>query len=448
MMSTSNPAPQPVGLLARAALLACLAATPLLTGCTTLLSPIDTIPAERVPPQFLAEPQADKVPIDVSRLRQPKPEYYLIDKDDILGIYIEGILGEIGEAPPVVMPPPEQGSDLPPAVGFPIPVREDGTISLPLVKPVAVRGLNIQQVEQLIARTYRDGEKPLLTEDARIIVTLMRERTYRVFVVRQDNTINAQNPIFAQTALSIGVTDRSDQSGRGFVLQMPAYKNDLLNALAQTGGLPGLNARSEVRILRGNRLSQKQRDAEVDEFYRSHGPDEFPYGQLPAIGDESNVVKIPTRIKPTDNPQFRTEDIILRDGDIVYVDSRNTDFFYTGGLLRGGEFLIPRDYDLDVIGAVSLAGGAQLGSGGGFGGSFSGVTGASPTELILLRRLPGQRQIAIRIDLNRAINDPRSRLLVKAGDTILLRYKPQEEIANLALGTFFTYGISNLFNRR
>ena len=56
-----------------------------LTGCTALFSSIDTIPASRVPAQFLAEPQANKTPIDVARLRQTKPEFYTLDADDVLG---------------------------------------------------------------------------------------------------------------------------------------------------------------------------------------------------------------------------------------------------------------------------------------------------------------------------------------------------------------------------
>ena len=416
-----------------------------LSGCTAILSPIDSIPAERVPRQFLAEPQADKVNIDVSRLRQTKPEFYLLDSEDVLGVFIEGVLGKFDEAPPVQVA--EEGSDLPPAIGFPIPVREDGTVSLPLIKPLSVRGLNIQQAEQLITRAYREGDNPILKDDGRILVTLMKERTYRVFVVRQDNIFaNGGDNQFGRQFANQVVTDRSDRSGRGFVLQMPAYKNDLLNALAETGGMPGVNAKSEVRILRGDRVSIESRDREVDEFYRTNGPDQFPYGVVPQVADESNVVKIPTRVRPGEKLNFTTEDIILRDGDIVYVDTRDTEVYYTGGLLRGGEFPLPRDYDLDVLGAISIAGnGIGAGQGVAQGNFLSGGATVPATELILLRKLPGNRQIAIRVDVTNAINNPQARLLVKPMDTLILRYKPQEELANFSIAAFFTYGIRALF---
>jgi len=127
------------------------------------------------------------------------------------------------------------------------------------------------------------------------------------------------------------------------------------------------------------------------------------------------------------------------------VDSRETDVYYTGGLLGGGEFPLPRDYDLDVLSAVSVS---RFGIGtaqrtGLVGGS---VQQTQPSELILLRKIPGDRQLAIRIDLNDAVNDPRQRLLIKAGDTLILRYKPQEELLNFASATFFTFGLRQLFN--
>ena len=431
------------GNIGRLAVMAAFLMSLSLTGCTALFSPIDTIPASRVPTQFLAEPQANKVPIDVARLRQLKPEFYTLDSDDVLGIFIEGVLGNFEDAPPVQLPAPD--SDLPPAIGYPVPVREDGTLSLPLVKPIPVRGLTIQQAEALIQRAYRGGPEPILREDGRIIVTLMRERTYRVFVVRQDNSTSQRGSNLQGQGQRTGVTDRSDQSGRGFVLQLPAYKNDVLNALSQTGGLPGVNAKAQIRVLRGDRLNTARRDKQMQEFYRTMDPSQFPYGQLPTIADENSTISIPLRLKPGQTPNFRTEDIILRDGDIVYVETRETDVYYTGGLLGGGEFPIPRDYDLDILAAVSLAGNGVGTSQrtGALGGSAQNVP---PTELVVLRQIPGQRQLAIRINLNDTINDPRQRILVKPGDTLILRYKPQEEVLNFVSNVFFTFGVRQLFN--
>jgi hypothetical protein len=225
---------------------------------------------------------------------------------------------------------------------------------------------------------------------------------------------------------------------------MPAYKNDVLNALLQTGGIPGVNAKPEIRILRGDRFDDVRRDRIASEFYRSIQSGNSPYGQVPNLEDAANTVKIPLRLKPGQVPDVRPEDIILRDGDVVYVDTRETDVFYTSGLLRGGEFPLPRDYDLDILAAVSVTG-SNFATGqrtGFLGGAAQNVP---PTELVVLRRIPGDRQLAIRIDLNQAINDPKQRLLVKAGDTLVLRFKPQEELLNLVSNVFYTFGVQRLF---
>ncbi len=414
-------------------------------GCTALLSPINSVPADRVPQQLLAEPQANKKPIDVARLRQPKPANYILDAEDILGVFIEGVLGDIKEAPPVRFPEP--GSDLAPSIGFPIPVREDGTISLPLIDPIPLRGLTLQQAEELIKRSYVEAE--VLQERARVIITLMQERTYRVFVVRQDNT-NYGNTAATANRGDSAVTERSDFSSRGFVLQLPAYKNDVLNALSLTGGLPGVNAQAEIRILRGDRMQFAEQDAKLKQFYQQNDPSKFPFGVIPDRPDDASSIRIPLRLRPSEIPRFKPEDVILRDGDIVYVDNRETEVYYTGGLLGGGEFPLPRDYDLDVLTAVARSGqsiGVNQNSRAG-GGLIAASGSIPPSELIVLRPLPGNRQIAINIDMTRAINDPRSRILVRAGDTLILRYTCKEELINFSLATFFTYGIGRALGGR
>ena len=84
---------------------------------------------------------------------------------------------------------------------------------------------------------------------------------------------------------------------------------------------------------------------------------------------------------------------------------------------------------------------------GGLGGGMLGAVGGVPlSDLIVLRPIPGRRQLAIRVDLTQAYNDPRTRLYVRSGDTSILRYKAEEELINFGLATFFTFGIRELFS--
>lgn len=81
------------------------------SGCASLTFPTGGVPARRLPPSLLREPQEDKKTIDLSLLRQEPPETYRLAPGDLLGVWIEGVLGTRDQAPPVQL---LEGFDLPP----------------------------------------------------------------------------------------------------------------------------------------------------------------------------------------------------------------------------------------------------------------------------------------------------------------------------------------------
>ncbi|MEI8212277.1 MAG: polysaccharide biosynthesis/export family protein [Planctomycetota bacterium] len=419
------------------------------TGCTNLTQPLSGIPAGRLPPQYQAQSKSSLVSLDPSRLAQEPPREYLLDEGDILGVYIEGILPYTAPDKPPEPPPvnfPDADSQLNPSLGFPVAVINDGTIQLPLLEPIKVRGLTIEQARELVRKYYLDSK--ILKDSSRLrpIVTLVKERTYNIVVVRQDLGSGGGQNAGTMGGRVGGFTRGADQSASGRMIKLRAYQNDVLNALMASGGLPGVNARAEVKILRASRADQRRRDEFVQQFYQQYYSNPDPCGCPPPLPDDPSIIKIPLRLAPGVIPNFRSEDIVLEDGDIVYIESREADVFYTGGLLPGGEFLLPRDYDLDVLGAMALSGkGVSAGQNGGGGGLGGGIIFQSllvpPGMLYILRKTPCNGQITIEVDLALANNDPSQRPLVMPGDTLILRYKPCEEILNFSVGVFFTYGI-------
>jgi protein involved in polysaccharide export with SLBB domain len=424
-------------------------------GCSTITQPISGIPARRIPPQFLAQSKNNLVPLDPARLSQEPPRDYLLDDGDILGIYIEGILPFVPPDRPPEPPPvnfPDATSQLDPSLGFPIAVINDGTIQLPNLEPIKVRGLTIDQTRDLIRKYYLDSE--ILRESSRLqpIVTLMKERTYNVIVIRQDMGAGATGG--GGGAGQAGFTRATDYSATGRMLKLKAYQNDVLNALMESGGLPGVNAKNEVKILRASRADQRRRDEFVQQFYQQYYCNPDPCGCPPPLPEDPSILKIPLRLPPGTIPEFGPENVVLEDGDIVYIESRDAEVFYTGGLLPGGEFKIPRDYDLDVLTAMALSGGgiSRQQNGGGGGGMMGGIGGmvgqVPPGMLYVLRKTPCNGQITIAVDLAKANVDPRERILVQPGDILVLRFKPSEEILNFTLGTFFTFGIQYALTNR
>lgn len=465
-----------------------------LNGCAAF-HPLKGVPAQYLPSEYKAEERSGKETIDLSLLRQPTPKHYLLDSGDVLGVYIEGVLGQFKEVPPVHFP---QTQEVAPSLGYPIPIREDGTISLPLIGVVFARGLTLTQLEETIRRKYTT-EKDILREGRdRILISLQKPRSYRVLVIRQENS----NDIVSSSAgnLNIGRSKR----GTGRVINLPAYNNDVLHALAETGGLPGLDAENSIYIIRGgahqhgnsicpqpvqtgstnpkktisNQNIQQISDSytPIPQTYSTPTDSEFQVGQPLYSVDEnfysdgymtpsmindstmqrSGIIKIPIRLSPGEQVHLTQEDIILHDGDVVFIESRDTEIFYTGGLLGGGQYTLPRDYDLDILGAISIAQAAQIGGNSDSTGGPSAINQdvtISASSAIILRQLPNGTQIPIKVDLYEAVRHPSSRVLIQPGDYIILQYTKMEAIGafierHLLEGALFGLAASNLQSNR
>ncbi|QDT39242.1 polysaccharide biosynthesis/export family protein [Stratiformator vulcanicus] len=424
------------------AMLICFVGMMVGSGCSAL-RPIVGVPAYQLPPQYRASVRTGQELIDLSRLRQSQPADYRVDSGDVLGIYIEGILGNEGTVPPVLTP---NGGDLRPSLGYPIEVERDGTISLPAAGAIPVRGLTLDEVRERIRRVFTD-ELQLLRPDVTrvpVLVTLQKGRTYRVLVIRQEAGQDAAIDLGADSN-GLGIVRR----GIGRVVELPAYENDVLHALAATGGLPGLDAENTVCVVRGAMCGQCRPDGfpwaghsvapqstgdpNLPDELASH-PEVLAFQGGGYRSGAPQVLRIPLRAFPGNEAHFSESDIILADGDVVYIESRVDDFFYTGGLLGGGQFQLPRDYDIDPLEALAIVQGQSNGNNGqsraigGFSALNKDVTvGAS--KMIILRPRPDGTNLPIEIDLYEAVHDPVERVVIQPGDYLVLQYTKKEAIA-------------------
>ncbi|MGL6095988.1 MAG: polysaccharide biosynthesis/export family protein, partial [Fimbriiglobus sp.] len=370
------------------------------SGCAALTNPVaDGVPVRRVPDEILGRPKADLRPVPLNLLRQKEPDAYRLDKGDVLAIVADEILASPTQQLPIRLP----DRDTPEAsIGFPVIVREDGTIALPRLDPIPVRGKTVPEAEQLLkdyATGKLGGKKLVQPGGTRITVQLLQRRSYQVLVVREDGGV--------QNGASRGNSVLGfDRRGAGITLRMQAYENDVLRALNQAGGPPGLDAKNEVTIIRGE--------------YDPTDPNK-------------NVTKIPLRMFPDEPLALSEDDIILDDGDILYIESRDTEVFYSAGLLGAGQFLLPRDYDLRVIEAIAQIRGPLI-NGGFTQNAFvaqavnTGLGNPSPSLCTVIRSLPGGHKVPIRVDLNVAFRDPRENILIKPGDMIVLQERTGESL--------------------
>jgi hypothetical protein len=638
--------------LARRAVGPCLVALLLtLSGCGAI-HPIRGIPVGHLPYEFLGPSRDGLRPINPMLLTRSQPPEHVIDAGDVLSIYIPGVLGTasaeaniIGETPPIHFPHDRESF---PTLGFPIQVRGDGTISLPQIPPVLVRGMTLRQVEDAVRRAYTEPRQIIADGRDRILVSLQREREYRVLVVREDST-----PSIATSGVGT-INLGNSRRGSARVVSLKAFENDVMHALAReqgVDGLPGLDAEGAIYVIRrrhgagcgmtpatgawqaqpgygampqgathyvgnagavpggampagtviryqspsddyrssrgraysghsigaatptpyanprgsehvssfatrpatsnvtnyrsgaaampsggvsmtpttGHSFAMTQTPAFVDSRTLSApsltpswtGPAQFPATQMPVMAQQApqssqvvspiatvshyesapvavqsapaamqyapvqpyaagpqmmaspahnpamvddyswsadpyfnsmvadgvtstidgpGVLRIPIRIAPGETLQISEQDVTLLDGDIVFIESRCSEVFYTGGLLGGGQYTLPRDYDLRALEAVSLAQSSGARQGGGQGGSAAGVSALnqdvtiSASRLIIVRQLDNGSRVPIEIDLNHAKRDMTGsqNIIIQPGDYLYLQYSFVE-----CVGAFF-----------
>jgi len=367
--------------------------------------------------------------INPIKLRMDPVDAYRLAPGDTLGIYLETLTGTPNQPVPVHNPDPS--SNLPPATGYPFTVRDDGTIALPkMLHSLNVEGLTLMETQSLIFRAYVEVLQ-ILGQDAVITVSLIRPRTYHVIVIREDvraddMRYSSYNASQGRGVSFIGTEDR----GTAKTLDLFAGQNDVLNALNKTGGMPSMLAKNEVIILRGGFDDVSAADMLISKANTN-------VGTSPYVNGNPNIVRIPLRVRPGQPfPELTQDDIILKDGDVIVVQSREAEVFYTGGLLQGGMYPIPRDFDLDVFSAMSLAGGSVAVAAGGTSARGSAIGNIiPPTRLLVIREVNGHQR-AIKVDMRRGLTDHSERILIQPNDLIMLEYTPSEVAMNLFLSTF------------
>ncbi len=90
-----------------------------------------------------------------AKKQYPKPDYK-VGPFDILGVHIEGITGRADELLPLHFASPEEG--VIPSSGYPLLVLSNGTISIPLLDPIEVSGLTLEQIETAIQKAYVEAK--------------------------------------------------------------------------------------------------------------------------------------------------------------------------------------------------------------------------------------------------------------------------------------------------
>lgn len=315
----------------------------------------DGIPVRRLPAEVVARHRGPLEPVPLNLLRKAPPPAYRVDTGDVLAVYAEDVLGVRGPVP--TTPNPNPDGPTPAAQGYPLTVQGDGTILIPEVPPVQVRGMTVPEVRQAVVKAITVDKKLIVPGKERVTVDLLQSRRVRVLVVRED-------------------TPMPSPEG-GFSLLLEGDRNDLLEALTRTGGLPGPGAKPEVTIRRG-------------------------------AGETAKWVRVPVRVRPGEPVAISEADITLGEGDTVHVEARGAETYtVVGGAGGCGTFPLPPDGDLRVLEAVARA----------------GCPAPACGAVTVVRPVGCTRTVSILVDLAVAVTDPRENIAILPGDTIVLGHK-------------------------
>ncbi len=270
----------------------------------------DDRPGNRVPSELPARGAEGLRDIPLLLLRRYPIKIYRVAAGDTLGIVVDDVLGDSSK---LIHVGQGENADNPPSLGCPIPVRDDGTISMPQVPPIMVDGMSLSEVEDVLRQVYTVKWPIVRPDKFSAVVTLWRKRTYGVTVIRQDSSGSrtlSNGSMVGSSSLTIGA-----KHGTGQVLQLPQGENDVLTALAKTGGMPGIDAMNEVVIQRWRTEGISSPDAQ------GAGAKKLGPGNS-SVRPVKQIIRIPLELRPGEPFPFTEKDIILENGDIVFVAAR------------------------------------------------------------------------------------------------------------------------------
>lgn len=343
-------------------------------GCYAPMSS-RAIPATALPPEFRVPQRTQGPSLNYSQLTIKPPSDYLLGADDILEVTVPGLFTQ---------------SEIHP---LRVQVMSNGEVQLPLVGSVAVGGLNLQQAQRAINEAYANG----FLNEPRVNVILAQRATVNVLVMGQ--------------VAAPGVHSLSK------------YQNDVGHAVAAAQGFT-TDAADYIEVHR-RELGQTQLTPEISRLPPRWGDEQLPApnsaGGLGLDGAPfPHIYRIPLRGPQTQLVQ--AADVVLQPGDVVVVPSRKHEVFYVVGKLNptntvrftvgdrerelGVGFILPRDREIDVVTAVTMA------------GYIDPIE--SPTTVTVHRVMPDGMPFLIKVDLIKARYDPLETVLVQPGDIIYL----------------------------
>jgi len=264
-------------------------------------------------------------------------------------------------------------------------VANDGTVTVPVIGPVPVSGMEAFDAAQSIT-SYA-----------------IQRGIYLRPVVTVDIKTKAVNRITVLGAV--------ENPG---VHEIPRGSSDVVTALAAAGGLTE-EADVELQVMRQASLP----------LFMATNDDASKSGNVQLAGfqsprDDSNSIPVVpqlTRINLADAQLPGQIDSRLNDRDVIMVPQRKNEVFHVTGLVhKPGQFEMPIDQDVHLLDAIAMAGG------------YSSLVA---DKVFVIRRLEGgQEPIVIQASISEAKHNGAENIRLAAGDTITIEQTPTTTVVD------------------
>jgi len=323
-----------------------------------------TYRATRLPAELMAPPPVNIEEVDLSQLSTFSVSSERIDRGDVLEVTVVTDSGSVKNST------------------TPVRVDRDGSGNVPLIGPVALAGLELDEAEQRIAA---EGIARGVFQRPHVTVTMKRQRTNRITV--------------------IGAVAEPG------VYEIPRTQCSLLAALVEAGGLSE-DAGREVELRRPTARSPGSSNV----ILAAH---ETPVSAGPQI----TMVNLATAASEGNGGHY------LEDGDVVNVRKRSPKPVYVIGLVNApGEYEMPQSQDMRVLDALAKAGDRKMGV---------------ADKVFVIRRVPDRKEpIVIQTSIRQAKRNDLANVQLAPGDIVSVEDTPVTVTLD-TLKSFIRFGMSS-----
>jgi polysaccharide export outer membrane protein len=349
--------------------------------------------ANRLPARYHAAQVTNARTVDLSRLSVPTTPSDMIEPQDVIDVTIASGIETAGQLVPT-----------------PVRLDDEGVATIALLGPVHLAGLEPFAAEQAIATAAIERG---LYKAPQVTVTMRKKAVNRITVIGAvENQGVRELPRGQSTLLTALVAAGALSERAGTVIEVRRHDPTAPRPVARGNRTDG------VELTGGEHPAD---DVHLTMARTPGGGSMQPPAPLPPVPEGEAQERL--RIDLADLDPTKGQDVQLRDGDIVRVETRDPVPVNVIGLVRKpGQYEMPVNKPLTVLDAIAMAG-----------------ERSNPwaDKILVTRQVPGDKQpVVIRTSMSSAKHDAAFNIRLAPGDVVSVEETAQTTLNYIITGIF------------